>query len=241
MMIKCSECGHENQLGAIFCRECGVKLDVETLRPELKDSKRSLNVAGLIRNIIGAAIMVLVVGSLGLMFYPAKVTMPSLSEDEQTAAKEKLKALVARIDDKYGDDKYTFSPAEVTYLVNDVLMEVPEGEEDQAAAYKVEAMVISVDARNVVHIAMRSKLFSIATTFEVSGVFDMDSANFRVTGQKMGHLSIPNALRQKVVSKFTPALDDPQGTIRKILDNASSIVADSGSLEITVKKAEIPE
>ena len=235
MMIKCSECGHENQLGAIFCRECGVKLDVEALRPEIKDSKHSTNVVGLIRNIIGVALLVVVVGALGLMFYPASIVMPSLGEEEQKAAEAKLKALLVRVDEKYGDDKYTFSPAEVTYLLNNALTK-KDGDDKKTAAYKVQDMVVSVDARGIVHIAMRSKLLVIPATFEVSGSFDMDTANFRVLGQRMGHLSIPNGLRKKIVSKFTPVLDDPQGAIKKILGNASSIAVDAGEFVITVKK-----
>ena len=235
MMIKCSECGHENQLGAIFCRECGVKLDVETLRPEVKDSKRSISVAGLIRNVIGVGLLVVVVGVLGLMFYPANIVMPSLGQDEQNTAKTKFKALLARVDEKYGDDKYTFSPAEVTYLLNNALTEKSDDDE-KAAAYKIQDTVVSVDMRGVVHIVMRAKFLSIPTTFAVSGAFDMDTANFRVLGQKMGHLSVPSGLRKKIVSKFTPALDDPKGTIKKILDNASSIAVDGGEFVITLKK-----
>ena len=235
MMIKCSECGHENQLGAIFCRECGVKLDVETLRPEIQDGKRSINVVGLIRNIIGVALLVVVVGSLGLMFYPASIVMPSLGEEEQKAAEAKLKALLVRVNEKYGDDKYTFSPAEVTYLLNNALTK-KSGDDEKTVAYKVEDIVVSVDMRSIVHIAMRSKLLAIPVTLEVSGTFDMDTANFRVLGQKIGHLSIPNGLRKKIVNKFTPALNDPQGAIKKILDNASSIAVDANEIVIMVKK-----
>ena len=39
MLVKCANCGHDNQLGAIFCRNCGDKLNIEEMRPELKDSR----------------------------------------------------------------------------------------------------------------------------------------------------------------------------------------------------------
>ena len=29
MLIKCKNCGFENQMGAIFCRGCGEKIDLE--------------------------------------------------------------------------------------------------------------------------------------------------------------------------------------------------------------------
>ena len=33
MMIKCQKCGFENQMGSIFCRECGEKLDMDAIDP----------------------------------------------------------------------------------------------------------------------------------------------------------------------------------------------------------------
>ena len=41
MEIKCTKCGHPNQLGAIFCRGCGEKLELENLQPDVKASGRA--------------------------------------------------------------------------------------------------------------------------------------------------------------------------------------------------------
>ncbi|MBR4076395.1 MAG: zinc ribbon domain-containing protein, partial [Lentisphaeria bacterium] len=34
MLMKCSKCGYENQLNAIFCRGCGEKLNPAEVSPE---------------------------------------------------------------------------------------------------------------------------------------------------------------------------------------------------------------
>jgi hypothetical protein len=236
MMIKCIECGHENQLGSIFCRECGAKLDVDRLRPEVKDTKAKINVLGLVRTVVTVGIFLALVWVLVSMFYPVSVVSPVLGEKEQKAVDAKFKALMTRIDEQVGDDKYTFTPEEVTYLYNNVLTEKAAGE---GAAYSVDKMVFNVDAMSgVVRIAMLSHLYGMTTSFEITGVLDPDKPGLTVTGQRMGHFSVPNGLRKKVIDKFTPALNDPQGGIRKILDKAESISAEDGDLVIKIKPEE---
>ena len=46
MMIKCQNCGFENQMGSIFCRECGGKLDMDAIDPNKlqKDVNKEKNI-----------------------------------------------------------------------------------------------------------------------------------------------------------------------------------------------------
>jgi len=238
MMIKCIECGHENQLGSIFCRECGAKLDVDKLRPEVSDKKISFNVLGFIRSFIALALLFGAIAILGAMFYPASVSPQPLTEKEQKAAEAKFKAMIAKIDDDIGEDAYTFTPAETTYLYNNILTE--KSEDGDGPSYKVNNMVFETDPMSgTVRVAMLSSLYGISTSFELSGAIssENDKPEFTILGQKMGHLSIPKGLRNKIVEKFTPVLDDPRGAIRKVLDNAKSIAIEDGNLVIKVKSA----
>ena len=40
MLIKCTKCGYENELGAIFCRGCGEKIDTSALDPRANGGKK---------------------------------------------------------------------------------------------------------------------------------------------------------------------------------------------------------
>ena len=67
MMIKCQNCGFENQMGSIFCRECGGKLDMDAIDPNKlqKDVNKEKNIKRAkkrIKSAISAAISVLVIG-----------------------------------------------------------------------------------------------------------------------------------------------------------------------------------
>jgi len=46
MMIKCQKCGFENQMGSIFCRDCGEKLDMNAIDPNKlqKDVNKEKNI-----------------------------------------------------------------------------------------------------------------------------------------------------------------------------------------------------
>ena len=46
MMIKCQKCGFENQMGSIFCRSCGEKLDMDAIDPNKlqKDVSKEKNI-----------------------------------------------------------------------------------------------------------------------------------------------------------------------------------------------------
>jgi len=67
MMIKCQKCGFENQMGSIFCRECGEKLDMDAIDPNKlqKDvnKEKSIKLAKKrVKSAISAACSILIIG-----------------------------------------------------------------------------------------------------------------------------------------------------------------------------------
>jgi len=75
MMIKCQKCGFENQMGSIFCRECGEKLNMDAIDPNKlqKDvdkekliKKTKKRIKSLISTVIGLLILA---AFLGVIFY----------------------------------------------------------------------------------------------------------------------------------------------------------------------------
>lgn len=231
MLIKCLECGHDNQMGAIFCRDCGTKLDMEAIKPKA-ESKIKLKVGGLIRNIISIAVLLVVFYILGMMFYPQSTTSVALSEDDGIKASEKFKAMVGKMQGKFGDKKYIFTPDEVTYIYNNDMTESAEGAD--AGSYAIENMYFTLDPRNFIHIMIQSKLAGkVPVTFALKGSIIDDSVQFSVISAKMGHLSMPKFLKGKITEKFTPGIND--GVIKTVLENSARFEVINGDLVITVK------
>ena len=75
MMFKCQKCGFENQMGSIFCRECGEKLDMNAIDPnklqkDVDKEKLLKKTKKRIKSAISTGIFLIVLAAfLGVIFY----------------------------------------------------------------------------------------------------------------------------------------------------------------------------
>ena len=71
MLIKCTKCGFENQMGAIFCRGCGEKIDMNKLDPDTlaKNQKKSGSKVGkVIGKIFSILILIAIIAAIASIF-----------------------------------------------------------------------------------------------------------------------------------------------------------------------------
>ena len=125
MMIKCQKCGFENQMGSIFCRECGEKLNMDAIDPNKlqKDvnKEKSIKLAKKrIREAISTSIALIVVAAfLAVVFYNGglrKYEEPSVSE---ASARQKYNAAISRTEP--GKVKYSYP--EVNRMFKDMVVD----------------------------------------------------------------------------------------------------------------------
>ena len=96
MMIKCTKCGFENQMGAIFCRQCGEKIDMneispESLESELKKEKAKKRVLSAVRWTVRILVLGLLVGGIAAALIPWGLPVyvePDKNADEYKKQKE---------------------------------------------------------------------------------------------------------------------------------------------------------
>ena len=145
MMIKCQKCGFENQMGSIFCRECGEKLNMDAIDPNKlqKDVNKEKNIKRAkkrIKEAISTGFALLVVAAfLGVVFYNGglrKYEEPAVTE---AAANQKFNAAVTGT--SAGKVKYTYP--ELTRMFNTRVV-APLSEQDSFA--KVTNAEITYDA-----------------------------------------------------------------------------------------------
>ena len=100
MMIKCQKCGFENQMGSIFCRECGEKLNMDAIDPNKlqKDVNKEKNLKRAkkrIREAISTGFaLLIVVAFLGVVFYNGGLRQYEESTVTEASANQKFSAAV---------------------------------------------------------------------------------------------------------------------------------------------------
>ena len=89
-MLKCPKCGTDNLLSAVFCRGCGARMNLDEIKPDDFDKLDNKKNSTTIQNIIGGAIIgVLVIGFLIGLIFPTPGSL-STTEAGQAAALEKF-------------------------------------------------------------------------------------------------------------------------------------------------------
>ncbi|OGV49101.1 MAG: hypothetical protein A2017_11900 [Lentisphaerae bacterium GWF2_44_16] len=241
MLIKCLNCNHENQLGSIFCRSCGQKLDIEAVRPELKDDKKT-GIFKVLRKIITIVILLSVLGVLAGLFIPYGFKKyEALTEEAQTKAKDTYDAMIFRIDGVGRKKEFTFSLPELTYLFNNVI----------TAATGDSSVTFDSDGKDGLFIISESKLYNtLPLRMELAGNLsenmdadenDMEKIafSFNITGAKFGHVPMPGFMISKLAEKFKPLLESE--TISKILKAIfKAQLNEDGNLLVVLKKIPKP-
>lgn len=220
MLIKCQNCGHENMLGAIFCRNCGEKLEIDKMRPEIQhNKKKGGGFIGFLQRLITLVILLGLIAVIVGLFIPENVPIINFPNDAKAIADKKFKELLNRVDEGFGTSKFTFTPEEITYLCNSKLI-TAETQTSQGA-YNIESMLFFVDQAGYIHCILKVKLAGkIPTTFEIKGVLNGSTSpiSITVTEAKMGKVPI-KFIENVIVKKFNPLLDDPR--LSKILESIS--------------------
>ena len=145
MMIKCQKCGFENQMGSIFCRECGEKLNMDAIDPNKlqKDVNKEKNIKRAkkrIKEAISTGFALLVVAAfLGVVFYNGGLRQYEEPAVTEAAANQKFNATATGT--AAGKVKYTYP--ELTRMFN-LRVVAPLSEQDSFA--KVTNAEITYDA-----------------------------------------------------------------------------------------------
>jgi len=193
MNIKCPACGHENQLGAIFCRNCGGKLDLEALRPEIQDHKiAGGSMAGIIQRLMIALVFLVIIAMVATSLLPFGLTPYSApSEETLQQAQTKFHTMQIKIDAE-APSKHVFTPQEATAAFNS---EVLGKEKPTEANYTIEHVMFDISASGEVTIDADIRLFGkVPARISLSGrpkVAD-GVASFEVSSAKIGHFPMPS-------------------------------------------------
>lgn len=245
-MFKCPQCGAKNQLGALFCRSCGQKLDMANVEQQLEQQQHGLRgvdwrrLGGILRTLIGLAALVFVVAvGIGLFLPVDTRVAPSISQDEQRGAFAKVEAILDR-----RPGTYSFTAEEVTALANRLLGlgEYAEGEplgaeDDGGFALRPRVLHIDLLGSGYARMVLRS------TTFKGISVYSTVIARFDVrAGQVIflphsvysGRVRMIGPLKGVILDRFMRLVEGDQ-LIESLRQRIDFIGVTRGEVEIDVE------
>ena len=73
MEVTCKKCGNQNPLGAIFCRACGEKIEMEDFTPKVTSGSKRKMSAFVVRRLISLVLSVVLLGFIAALFLKPSV------------------------------------------------------------------------------------------------------------------------------------------------------------------------
>ncbi|HAR64989.1 MAG TPA: hypothetical protein DCR55_02080 [Lentisphaeria bacterium] len=240
-MIQCPKCKSENQIGAIFCRTCSEKLDLDNLEPADLIAKNTaggnaiyflMRLCSLILLVVGGGVIVLMV------LKPPFTEYPALSEKEQVGILNKYKRMGKR-------KPVALTEPQATFIISDVLLELDEASklkqkeiwliEGAVPNFLADGVIVEFPVDGVARVHLKSIAFEKLDLYtSVQGRLGTGSngVDFDITKVWLGRLPIPHWLpfvREFAMARFEsvqsgkPQVQSTKKSIRTARVTAGSV------------------
>lgn len=238
MLIKCPECNHENQLGAIFCRNCGGKLELDHIAPEMKD-KKSVSTFKIIRRVVALVLLMIVICLMLGLFLPFGFTSyPNLAIDKEESTSDTFDAIMEKAEGKSKKRRFVLTPQQLSYIYNNKLLEAIN--EEGGGSYNIQKVIFALDDDDYTIVVIETKLAgALPVRFEIKGDPQPSAGGnfnveFNIKSSKMGHVPFPAFLRKIIVEKYQPLLEG--NAVNSILESLKTVRVESRAYNIELKK-----
>jgi hypothetical protein len=249
-MMQCPQCGTANRLGAIFCRSCGAKLELDSVTSQTfekitgvvpkdkADAKKRTK--RIIVNVIRLVILVLIVFGVYLALQIPDVEKPETTDKDLANLKATRSELVAAAGgNARAQDQLKISEKEINAYIQERLGATDLGK----STFRLVDTWVLFDKDGEVIWVIDAKLFGRPLRFQYLGKVEM--AGGKVTFKKkglftgrLGKLPYPTILIDTTTKRLLDSLlESDKGENRKLLDAISELTFTDHSVTIKVRRA----
>ena len=242
MEMPCEECGGKSPMGSIFCRECGAKLDVNQMEPEVavKSTDGGFKLTKFaVRRLISLAVTVVILGALACLFVDTSPTPPEEADPKRVDYIEKV-YLRALAGDTTKKRTFAFTDDELTSYMKKQLDEMQSS--GGADAMRFNHCIFDFYDENMIKIDLQATMNAIGITKDIAMqmVFSFengdDGVTFNIEGASHGMFPMPGFMRDKMVTsrfeRLIPVGDDLEAMIAKL----KSLEIVDGKLTLNLKE-----
>lgn len=223
--IECVQCGFRNDLGRVFCTNCGVKLDLKRTSQADLEERREIPWGRIIGKLVGGVLAVAVLGVLALAFWPMDI--PVVQKDaaggQQVVLKTRAvkKALMARqkatVDFSEAElNGFTAGRAEARKL-KALVVDIQPGAIEVSAHFSWRPGVVT----NMTWLARKNVAVPVSLAIK-AGFADGQMA---VTGGRLGHLPLVGPLTG-IPKRFFGDVFSDIAAEKQVMDALADVVFD---------------
>jgi ribosomal protein L40E len=234
-MIPCQQCGADNMLGAIFCRSCGGKLDLDGIRPKTVNQGHRpafARTAGAIWSLVVIVLLLAAVALLvGLFLPPSQGFQPAAGDDAAKAQAEQQAAGV-RLGNR---GPFGFDSVQLTLLAN-AAFNLDKGPSSAGGfVLRPEKIAVDILASGYLRLTLKS---TVAGQLPMYGtvVGTLEAANggvtFRPVAVRLGRITLPDSWRDFGLQRFAVLAKDSK-ELQEVRGRVAALEVREGRLWVT--------
>jgi hypothetical protein len=251
-MMQCPQCGTSNRLGAIFCRSCGAKLELDSVTSETfekvtgvvpknkSDAKKRTK--RIIVNAIRLVILALLVLGVYLALQIPEVEKPKTDDRAATLFERKVESLTSALSgNPSGHEELKITEEEINSYIQARLAATDLGK----GTFKLVDTWVLFDSEGEVTWVIDAKLFGRPLRFQYLGKAEVADGKLVFSKKglftgKLGKLPYPTILidmtTKRLLSSLLEGDKTTEGKIKKLLDGVSELTFGDGEVTVKVRR-----
>ena len=235
-MINCPKCGADNMIGAIFCRTCSEKLNLNDLSPDVFDAPKVPVSFKLFKMLQRVLILGFVVGLVALvtgLFLPVEVVATGLLEQNaMNVAQRKYAALQAPT--ARTPNLIPFSNDEATAVANQSLGLPGAGTGNKKPVHLSVEFLASGNCKFILKAMVFGQLPMYTVVIAKPSVSSPGVVRLDVLRATVGRLPLPGALKQHGVAQFSAL--NARSVFATAEGRVQALNLTGGKCEITIRR-----
>jgi len=235
-MINCPKCGADNMIGAIFCRTCGEKLNLNELSPDVFDAPPvpvGAKVAKVVQRVVILVVLLGLLGLIATLFFPTPIVATgSLDQNALAVAGRKYAALQAPT--ARTPSQIPFSSDEATAVVNQTLGLPSSGSGNKKPQILSVEFLAGGNCKFILKTLVFGQVPMYTVVFARPTVTTPGDVKLEVVRASAGKLPLPGPLKKQALGQFSAL--NVATAFAAAEGHVASVTVTGGSCSVGVKQ-----